>query len=174
VAAIVGGGLLLVAALSALPMIAPTTPSSTGTGPAVVTARPSSAGTASTTLQEGGVGTFATEGAAGTVTVNSATWTDAGTMAAPAGERYLVLDVTVACSGGELSLNPLDLLVVSGAEKALPVFGPALERPLGGSVLTAGTSVSGQVGYALAPGAVTVHLLDEDLRTLTSIELPAP
>jgi len=41
-------------------------------------------------------------------------------------------------------------------------------------VLKAGATARGQVGYALAPGKVTVQVLDADLTPVADIEIPAP
>jgi hypothetical protein len=179
VAALIVGSLLLVGSLSALPMLsgsAPTDPAASGS-PALVTASPSPVASTAATATGGGVGTavaFTSRSGAGTVTVTSAVWTDAGALAPPAGQRYLVLDVTVACSSGQVPVSPLGLLVVAGSEKELPSYGPTLDRPLGGAVLAAGAKVSGQVGYTVTPGSAQLYLLDETLKRLAAVEVPAP
>ncbi len=65
-------------------------------------------------------------------------------------------------------------LAVAGEERELPGFGPALSDPLGGQVLRPGRTARGQVGYALAPGAVTVQVLDANLTPVAEIRIPAP
>ncbi len=179
VAAVLVGGLLLVASLSALPMLSPsrTGGPNPGAGPALVTEGPSPAGTAAATVTGGGVGAavpFTTAGGAGTITVTSAVWTDAGAMAAPQGRRYLVLDVTIACALGEVAVSPLALLAVTATEKELPGFGATIDRPLAGAVVSAGSSAAGQVGFALTPSTTRVYLLDESLHRLAEVEIPAP
>lgn len=182
VAVVLAGGLLLIGLLSALPVLpatvpAPTLLSSAG-APEVVTVSPSPAPSAANTTASGGdLGRpvpFAAASGSGTLTVSRAVWTDAGEVAPDAGQRYLVLDVTVACTKGEVAVDPILLLATVGQEGQLPGFGPSLQRPLGGRLLTSGQRVSGQVGYVLAPGAVEVSLLDESLQGLAHVGIPAP
>lgn len=181
VAAVLAGGLLLIGLLSALPLLPPATPTPTlgqSAPPEVVTASPPpAAGAAPVTVSGGDVGrpvAFTSATGSGTFTVSSATWADSGEVAPDAGLRYLVLDVTVACTRGEVPVEEFLLLASTGQEGHLPSFGPGLQHPLQGRQLTSGQRVSGQVGYALAPGAVEVFLLDESLQRLAGIQIPAP
>jgi hypothetical protein len=181
VAAVLAGGLLLIGILSALPLVpAPVAapgPATTAS-PDVVTVSPAPASTQATTLTEGGGlgGPVAFQGASGsgTLTVTRATWTDAGEADPPEGRRYLVLDVTVACATGAVPVSTVLLLASVGDTEEFPGFGPSLERPLAGRVLAAGEDVTGQVGYVVPAGTVRLHLLDEQLRRLASVEVPAP
>lgn len=181
VAAILAGGLLLIGILSALPLV-PTpvaTPvPATSASPDVVTVSPAPASAQATTLTSGGgLGSpVAFEGASGsgTLTVTRATWTDAGEATPPQGRRYLVLDLTVACTSGTVPVSPVLLLASAGDAGEFPGFGPLLERPLAGRVLASGEEATGQVGYVVPAGTVQLHLLDEQLHRLASVEVPAP
>jgi hypothetical protein len=178
VAAVAAGALLLVGILSALPFVSGQAPAPRAGGtPGVVTATPTARSTAGSTVTGGGIGravAFTGSAGSGTITVTRATWTDAGELPPPSGRRYLVVDVTVSCSRGEVAVSPVLLLAIAGAEEELPSFGAALERPLGGAFLAAGEKVTGQVGYALTPGRAQVVLLDESLHRLATVEVPAP
>ena len=181
VAALLATALALVALLSALPLLpvaAPVQPQPAGTPAAVDTVTPSARpGSASTATSGGDLGTavaFATGAGKATVTVRSAVWTDAGEMAPEPGSRYLVLEVAVSCTEGAVGVDALMFLATTAGGRELPGFGPALSNPLGGQVLKAGATARGQVGYALAPGAVTVEVLDSSLRTVAEIRIPAP
>lgn len=183
VAATLAGALLLVGLLSALPMLPSAAPgaavsSTPSASPVLVTATPSPMAVASTTVSNGGdlgraVG-FRTATGAGEVTVSTVAWTDAGQATPPAGQRYLVVTLSVACTSGSVAVDPILLLASTSRGAVLPGFGPTLSRPLGGRLLRAGESVTGQVGYAVTPGAVRIALLDEDLRPLAGVEIPAP
>jgi hypothetical protein len=144
----------------------------------VDTVTPSTApGSASTATSGGDLGrqvTFATGAGKGTVTVRSVVWTDTGEMAPEPGRRYLVLDVTIGCTGGTVPVDALMFRATTTGDRELPTFGPALSDPLGGQVLKSGATARGQVGYALAPGAVTVEVLDTNLAPVAKIRIPAP
>ncbi len=137
-------------------------------------ARPGSASTATSGGDLGTAVAFATGAGKATVTVRSAVWTDAGEMAPEPGSRYLVLEVAVSCTEGAVGVDALMFRAATAGGRELPGFGPALSNPLGGQVLEAGATARGQVGYALAPGAVTVEVLDSSLRTVAEIRIPAP
>lgn len=181
VAALVAAGLVLIGILSALPLlpaVAPTQQQSSTTPAAVDTVTPSARpGSASTATSGGDLGApvaFAAGAGKGTVLVRRAVWTDTGEMAPEQGRRYLVLDVTVSCTDGTLPVDALMFLATTAGGRELPGFGPALSDPLGGQVLKAGATARGQVGYALAPGAVTVQVLDTNLTAVAEIRIPAP
>ena len=181
VAALLATALALAALLSALPLLpaaAPVQPEPAGTPAAVDTVTPSARpGSASTATSGGDLGTpvaFATGAGRATVTVRSAVWTDAGEMEPEPGSRYLVLEVAVSCTDGAIGVNALMFRATTAEGRELPAFGPVLPEPLGGQVLKAGGTARGQVGYALAPGAVTVEVLDDSLRTVAEIRIPAP
>lgn len=172
--------LVLVAALGTLPLLAPApvTPQASATPVPLVTETPSTRpANASTATSGGDLGkpvAFRSALGSGSVTVTSAVWTDAGDMAAPSGQRYLIVDVTVACSQGAVPVDPLMFLAVTSDDKVLPAFGPTLTTPLGGQVVKAGRTARGQVGYVLVPGTVTLDVLDPDLRPVAEIRIPAP
>ncbi|MCC6496862.1 MAG: hypothetical protein IT193_11480 [Propionibacteriaceae bacterium] len=184
VAATLAGAMVLVGILSALPLMpavqGPQQPAASpvATPAPIETVSPTVAPRPTTTATTGGdLGTavaFRTGRGSGTVTVSSAVWTDSGEMAPEAGSRYLIVDVAVACTGGELPVDALLLLAVSGEAGELPGFGPALTSPLAGQLLEAGETATGQVGYSLPPGEVTLQLLDSELRPVAAIRIPAP
>jgi hypothetical protein len=64
--------------------------------------------------------------------------------------------------------------VTAGDAAEFPGFGPALARPLAGRELTKGGHAEGQLGYVVPAGSVQLHLLDEELRRLAGVEVPAP
>jgi hypothetical protein len=161
-----------------LPAVTPIQPQSSTTPAAVDTVTPSTAaGSASTATSGGDLGTpvtFATGAGRATVTVSSAVWTDTGEMAPEPGKRYLVLDLALRCTDGTVPVDALMFRATTAGGRELPGFGPELSAPLGGQVLKAGATARGQVGYALAPGAVTVEVLDGNLKTVAEIRIPAP
>jgi len=181
VAALLAAGLVLIGILSALPLVpsvSPTTPQSSATPAGVDTVTPSaSPGSASTATRGDDLGrqvSFASGAGTGTVMVRSAVWTDTGELAPEPGRRYLVLDVTISCTGGTIGVDALMFRATSNGDRELPGFGPALSDPLGGQVLKSGATARGQVGYSLAPGAVTVEVLDANLAPVAEIRIPAP
>ncbi|MGC3994362.1 MAG: hypothetical protein QM779_09690 [Propionicimonas sp.] len=181
-ASVLAASLLMIGILSALPVLPATNPSASASasrGPMeVVTVTPSApASAAAVDVTGGDVGTgidFSAPTGTGTLTVTRATWTDSGEVAAPEGSRYLVLEVTVACTHGSVPVDPILLPATVAAGSVLPGFGPSLDAPLGGRQLTAGQHVKGQVGYVLVPGSVELHVLDESLRSLAVVRIPAP
>ena len=181
VAALLAVGLVLIGILGALPLVpstAPTQPQSSATPAVLDTVTPSAApGTASTATSGGDLGRpvgFATASGMGTVTVHNAVWTDTGEMAPEPGRRYLVLDVTISCVSGTVGVDALMLRANTRGDRELPAFGPALSDPLGGQVLKPGATARGQVGYALAPGTVTIEVLDTNLAPVAEMRIPAP
>ena len=181
VAALLAVGLVLIGILGALPLVpstAPTQPQSSATPAVLDTVTPSAApGTASTATSGGDLGRpvgFATASGMGTVTVHNAVWTDTGEMAPEPGRRYLVLDVTISCVSGTVGVDALMFRANTRGDRELPAFGPALSDPLGGQVLKPGATARGQVGYALAPGTVTIEVLDTQLAPVAEMRIPAP
>lgn len=181
VAALLATGLVLIGILGTLPLVpttGPVQPQPSLTPAAVDTVTPSAApGSASTATSGGDLArqvTFASGAGRGTVTVRSAVWTDTGEMAPQPGRRYLVLDISISCTGGTVGVDALMFRATTAGDRELPGFGPALTDPLGGQVLKSGETARGQVGYALPPGAVTVEVLDTDLAPVAEIRIPAP
>lgn len=182
VAAVLAGGLLMIGLLSAQPLLPATAPTSSPTGaaapPVVVTVSPSGApSTASTLSTGGGIGqatSFSGAYGRGTLTVTGVTWTDSGEAAPVDGERYLVVELTVACRSGMVPVDPILFTASTDAGTVLPGFGPALTDPLGGRLLAAGDDTTGQLGFALPAGPVELALLDEDLHVLATVQIPAP
>ncbi|MFZ0530799.1 MAG: hypothetical protein WAL91_09705, partial [Propionicimonas sp.] len=191
--AAVAVALVLIALLSALPLISPGSspspapstaptpapPPATSTEPSrLVTVSPTPQPTASTPVSGGDVGVdtaFTTTTGSGRLVIQDASWTLAGDAAPPEGKQYLVLDVSVAAQDGVLAVDALTFLATgSDGKRTEPGFGPALDRPLGGSELAAGASVTGQVGFVLPPGATTVSVLDENLVAVAELKVPGP
>lgn len=164
------------------PTVAPSSATSPGQPsepvPSVVTVTPSAQPTDATTATSGGslgeAVDFDSGAGAGTITVHTAVWSDAGEMAAPSGQRYLTLDVTVAARTGEVPVEAILFLAETADGPVLPGFGPQLKQPLGGRLLRSGDQARGQLGYVLEPGPVTVLVLDEQLRQLAELQIPAP
>jgi hypothetical protein len=177
IAGVLAVALLMTGMLSMLPLLSPGPSAPPVAGPpGLVTASPSPRATTASTAAGGGLSSpvaFTGPSGSGTITVTKAVWTDGGRIAPPSGQRYLVLDVTIACTGGTLPVTP-ELLLLTGTASELPGYGPALDRPLGSRLLRAGEDAAGQVGYVLSPGAVRLEVLDENLRRLAAVEVPAP
>ena len=118
---------------------------------------------------------FTTADGSGELTITRATWTSAGELAPPEGKRYLVLDVTVTRTAGNVPIEALAFRAQSADGTGVtPGFGPKLDRPLGGSMLTDDNPVSGQVGFVLAPGETTIELLDAGLLPVVALKVPGP
>ncbi|MGV8909760.1 MAG: hypothetical protein ACOH1Y_12325 [Propionicimonas sp.] len=182
VAAVLAAALVLIGFLSALPLLSTSPqeplPSATPVPAPIITTTPSTRpGTTSTSRAGGDLRAtiaFRSSGGRGTVTITSAVWTDTGEMTPESGHRYLVLDVTVHCTRGNLPVDALMFVAQDSQEQVLPGFGPALTAPLGGQVLGAGESVRGQLGYAVIAGGVTLRLLDPSLEPVAAVRIPAP
>lgn len=179
--------LLATALVSLLPLLprASTTsptptnvPSATGEPSRLVTVSPTPQPADAAAVTGGDLGravAFTGSRGGGEVTVSSATWTSAGDLEPPAGQRYLVLEVTVSASSGQVAVDALSFLATSAdGTRQVPGFGPKLDRPLGGRTLTGSDSVTGQLGFVLAPGDTTVALLDENLDPVAKLKVPGP
>lgn len=156
------------------PLVLPS-PAVTSTAPATSTAAPSTAAT-SEPVTGGGIGrevSFETGIGSGVVTATSAVWTDQGEMAPRADQTYLVVDLTFRATAGQVLVSSLFVDAVDAAgEHYLGSYGPSLTTPLDSRLLEAGETASGQVGFELPRGAVTVRVLDESLQPVATIDIP--
>jgi hypothetical protein len=173
--AVVGTSALFAPSLLSRPTPAPAT---TSTALPLVTVAPSPQPAGQTVLVTGGdLGTpvtFTTGTATGTLTVTRATWTHAGRMAPPQGELYLILEVTLACSTGEADVSSLSLRTTP-EPAAQSGFGAELSGQFPGVRLAAGEKQSGQIGFVLPAGQVSVALLDPaTLQPVASRVVPGP
>jgi hypothetical protein len=177
--AMVATGALVVPSLLGRPAATPSVqPSASTTALPVVTVSPATQPPAQTVLSTGGElatpATFTSSTGAGTLTITRATWTHAGRMAPPVGKAYLIVEVSVECTGGELDVSSLSLRTTSdpGGQSA---FGADLSDQFPGVRLSAGKKQSGQVGFVLAEGQVTVALLDPaTLEPVATRVVPGP
>jgi hypothetical protein len=173
--AIVATGAVVAPSLLNRPVPAPV-PGST-TQP-LVTVAPSQQPAEQKVLTTGGDLGAATSFASGTgtgeLTITSATWTRAGRMAPPDGRLYLILEVTLTCSTGEVDVSSLSLRTATDPA-AQSAFGAELGDQFPGVRLTAGQQQSGQIGFVLAAGQVSVELLDAaTLQPVASRMVPGP
>lgn len=176
---------LLVGAVGVGAVVAPSllnrtapAPVSTSTALPLVTATHSPQPTGQVVLTSGGdlgaPATFASSTGTGTLTVTRATWTQAGRMAPPAGEQYLVLEITVACSSGSLDVSSLSLRTTA-ASADQSAFGAELGDQFPGVRLSAGQQQSGQIGFVLPSGQTTLALLDPaTLQPVANRVVPGP
>ena len=181
VAAIVAGVLVLgavgwyVAGLFLpVPMVLPS-PTATSTAATTSAATPGTAAT-SEPVTGGGIGrevSFKTGIGSGVVSATSAVWTDQGEMAPRADQTYLVVDLAFRATAGQVLVSSLFVDAVDAAgEHYLGSYGPSLTTPLDSRLLEAGETASGQVGFELPRGAVTVRVLDESLQPVATIDIP--
>ena len=174
---VLGGGALFVPSVLDRPA-APTAATPTSTALPLVTVTPTAQPSAQTTLTSGGdLGSaipFTVTAGTGSLTVTRATWTHAGQMAPPDGDLYLILDVTVACARGKLDVSSLSLRTTADPA-AQTGFGAELPDGFPGVRLTAGQQQAGQIGFVLAPGEVTVALVDPaTLKPVATRVVPGP
>ncbi len=117
---------------------------------------------------------FATGNGNGWLSITAAKWTTDGETAPPPGKRYLIITVDIECSKGSLAVDGLWLRAKTSSGWTGPSYGPRLTQPLTHHQLTAGSRVTGQVGFTLPAGAATIGLLDESLASVAERELSAP
>lgn len=173
--ALVGTGALIAPSLLNRPA---STPAPVSTAEPLVTATPSPQPAEEKSLTTGGdlgvPASFASGTGTGELTIARATWTRAGRMAPPDGRLYLILEVAIACSTGEVDVSSLSLRT-AGDPAGQSSFGPDLSSQFPGVRLTAGQKQSGQIGFALPAGQVSVELLDEaTLQPVASRVVPGP
>jgi hypothetical protein len=181
VAALIVVGMAVAAIWVTPRLLAPTTDPTpapvTSHQPGVVTVTPVPQPTAKTVLTSGGeVGrrvTFRTDAGTGSLTIAKATWSQAGLMAPPQGEQYLVIEVMITCQSGTVAINSLSL--VAGTDPAVgAAFGPAVTDPLPGVTLTSGQKASGEVGFVIPADTTVIALLAANRHTAATIEVPGP
>lgn len=171
----VGAGALFAPSLATRPAATPTNGS---TAVPLVTVSPAPQPTAQTALTSGGdlqaPATFTSSSGTGTLTISQATWTHTGRMAPPDGMAYLIVEATVSCVSGELDVSSLSLRTTAQpAEQS--AFGADLSDQFPGVRLSAGEQQSGQVGFVLPAGTVTLSLLDQaTLQPVASRVVPGP
>lgn len=168
-------GLITPAAIPTAPN--PTAAPATTTEPSVVTVTPVPQPTTKTVLTEGGdVGrptSFRTAGGTGDITVTKATWSQAGLMAPPPGQHYLVVEMMITCKSGTVAVSSLSL--VAGADPAVgTAFGPTVKDPLPGVTLTPGQATTGQVGFVIPADTTAITLLAPNRHAAATIEVPGP
>ncbi|MDQ7991152.1 MAG: hypothetical protein AAGC63_05580 [Propionicimonas sp.] len=146
-----------------------------GTNPAV---SPSPVPTAPVEVEGGDLGKVVPltgPSGAGTVTVTAARWTPEGELAPADGTSYLVLDVELAGTSGELAVGGVFTVAIgTDGERRGIAYGPELDPLLASTVLRPGDTASGQLGFQLAPGEVTVEFQDPSGAVLGTVGLPGP
>ncbi len=155
-------------------VVAPS-PAVTTTAP-VATSAPPSAPATSEPVTGGDIGrevAFSTDLGAGTVTATSAVWTSEGEMPPSAGSTYLVVNLTFTATSGQVLTSSLlvDAVDAAGAHH-LTGYGPSLTEPLDSRLLQAGDTGTGQVGFELPRGPVSIRVLDETLEPVATIAVP--
>lgn len=159
------------------PATVPTPAPITTTQPKVATVTPAPQPTAKTVLTRGGgVGSpasFRTAAGTGDITITKATWAQAGLMAPPPGQQYLVVEVLITCDSGTVAVNSLSL--VAGTDPAAgTAFGPTMKDPLPGVTLTPGQEIAGQVGFVIPAETTAITLLAANRHATATIEVPGP
>lgn len=110
-----------------------------------------------------------------TVTATAATWTPEGDLAPEDGTSYLIVDVEVVGTSGEVAVGGVfTVAVASDGSRHSVAYGPVLIPALASVRLAAGESTAGQVGYQLPPGAATIEFQDPDGTLLGSVDIPGP
>ena len=124
--------------------------------------------------QLGRVINYSTAAGTGTVSVQRATWTSVGAAAPEPGEIYLIVDVEFTGVSGAPAAGESVLLVrdASGVG-CMPAFGPG-DEGVPNDVLAPGETLTGQAGFAVRPGDVTLSVVDERLLDVVTIEIPGP
>lgn len=175
IAALAVAAVFLVPAALTQPAIGPIGSSTAGP---VVTVMPSPQPGEKTVLTKGAdlgaAASFTTATGTGTLTIEEADWTKAGRMAPPTGKLYLVLQVTIACTSGTVDASSLSLRT-TGDPADQSAFGPELGDQFPGVRLKSGGTQSGQVGFVLPAGEVTIALLDPStLLPVATRTVPGP
>lgn len=137
---------------------------------------PTSGPTVSTTAngQPNQAVTFATSTGSGTLTVTGTRWETSGTAAPAAGNAFLIVDLTVAVTQGQVSTGWMYARVLeeNGTVHVFSV-GPKVDSVWHSAVTASGQSSKGQLGFELPRSACTFQLLDDALRPVASIAIPA-
>jgi len=110
-----------------------------------------------------------------TVTVSRAAWGGTGEMAPAADQTYLVIDLTATGRSGEVTVGTITTLAVTADGRSHgDSFGPTVDEPLASTVLEPGGTATGQVGFMLPEGPVTITFTDPDGHPIGTVEVPAP
>lgn len=154
----------------------PTVPVAASPTPSILRTTPSSAPASTDPVTGAGVGQqvpFASGTSAGTLRVTKATWTNQGSIQPPDGEAYLIVELTLTVTKGQLTTGLIWARVLDeSGEPHIFAIGPKLDTPLPTGTVQAGRQVSGQLGYSLPRGPATFQLLDERLAPMVSVEIP--
>jgi len=110
----------------------------------------------------------------GWLTITAAEWIDQGEAAPPPGKSHLIITVEIECSKGSLVADGLWLRAKTTTGWTGPGYGPQLTTPLTHHLVTAGSKVTGEVGFTLPAGTATIGLLDDDLASVAERQLSAP
>lgn len=111
----------------------------------------------------------------GRVTATGARWTSEGTAAPIPGTSYLVVDVSLEGTSGELTTGAVFAVVIAADGQRYGVsYGPVLDPLLTSRVLAPGETNTGQLGYQLAPGPVQLEFQTPQGVRLGSVEIPGP
>lgn len=111
----------------------------------------------------------------GTVTVNAAVWTPEGELDPEPGMSYLIVDVEVTGTAGDLEVGGMFTVAVAddGSRHSVS-FGPELIPALPSARLDKGESVAGQVGFQVPVGETRIEFQDPAGTVLGSVTVPAP
>lgn len=112
---------------------------------------------------------------AGTVTVEAARWLPDGELAPAEGTSYLVLDVALTGTSGDLAVGGIFTVAIGAdGERHGIAYGPKLDPLLASTVLRPGDTTSGQLGYQLAPGDTRIEFQSPTGAALGTVEVPGP
>lgn len=151
------------------------TPAPTGEPSVVRTPREPSP-TTSADVTGGGIGqkiSYRSGNGEATVTVTRASWADNGVLPPSDGMSYLVVDLSFEGVSGEVTTGPFFLMVrPAGGESTMMTIGAQLDNQLAMKTIGAGETNTGQVGFELPRGAVTLIILDETFQSVATVEIP--
>lgn len=110
-----------------------------------------------------------------TATVTAARWTPEGELPPVEGSSYLVVDVDLAGESGQVAVGGLfTVAVTADGQRAGISYGPVVDPLLASTVLRPGDTASGQLGYQLPPGPVTIEFQDPTGTVLGTASIPGP
>ena len=108
------------------------------------------------------------------VTATKATWGDAGTMPPQAGMTSLVVELTVAGRQGTVPIGAVFTVAVTADKHRYGIaYGPPATPLLPSRDLGPGEAATGQLGFQLPRGPVTIEFLDADGVAMGSVAIPA-
>ena len=104
-----------------------------------------------------------------------AQWTSEGEVAPVPGTSYLIIDVQLEGTAGELTTGGVFTAVVAADGQRHGIsYGPVLDPLLTSRTLRPGETNTGQLGYQLAPGPVQLELQTPDGVALGTLRIPGP